>query len=145
MRGGRGLSSHDSASPEAQEALSGLSGFRAALAEYPDSLLLSGYPTMMPSNPTAPSGRVPARKDIEGVIVSELATAQQKPVADIRTALVAAGPEMPLDSLETVEIMLSLEEAFGIRFPESPETCAAFQSVRALSDLVQQLAGEAGD
>jgi acyl carrier protein len=79
------------------------------------------------------------------MIVSELAAAQQKPAADVRTALVAAGPEMPLDSLEVVEIMLSLEEAYGIRFPESPETCAAFQSVRALSGLVQQLAGEADD
>jgi acyl carrier protein len=100
---------------------------------------------MMPSKPTAPIGRVPARQDIEGVIVSELAAAQQRPVAEVRTTLVAAGADMPLDSLETVEIMLALEEAFGIRFPESPETCAAFQSVRALSDLVQQLAGETGD
>jgi acyl carrier protein len=100
---------------------------------------------MMPSNPTASTRRVPTRQDIEDVVVAELAAAQQKPVAEVRTALVAAGPEMPLDSLEIVEIMLSLEEAYGIRFPESPETCAAFQSVRALSDLVQQLAGEADD
>jgi acyl carrier protein len=86
---------------------------------------------------------VPTNETVEKAIVTALAAAQGKPAAEIRVALVAAGPSMPIDSLEMVEIALELEDAFGIRFPDSAETCAAFQSVHTAVEFVRKLAAAA--
>jgi acyl carrier protein len=97
----------------------------------------------MTSNQTTPTANAPTGETVERAIVTALAAAQGKPAAEIRAALVAAGPSMPIDSLEMVEIALELEEAFGIRFPDSAETCAAFQSVQTAVEFVRKLAAEA--
>lgn len=87
----------------------------------------------------------PSKEAVEQVVLEALAAAQSKAVGELRVELAAAGPGMPLDSLESVEIMLELEERFGIRFPDEPETCAAFQSVQTLVRLVRELAAVEGD
>jgi acyl carrier protein len=103
-------------------------------------VLLSGYRTVMGRKPTTVVATSPMEREIEEAVLGALAAAQDKTVDEVRAVLVAAGPGMPLDSLETVEIMLELEERFAVRFPDEPETCAAFQSVRTLVALVRQLA-----
>jgi acyl carrier protein len=92
--------------------------------------------------PTAPA-LAPSEQDVERVIIGALAAAQQKPTDEVRSALLDAGPGMPLDSLETVEIMLELEERFAVRFPDEQETCVAFQSVQTLAKLVRELVADA--
>jgi acyl carrier protein len=99
---------------------------------------------MMHENPTPAVMSIPTKGAVVEAILEALAEAQETPIDDVRSAVLAASPGMPLDSLETVEIMLGLENAFGIRFPDSPETCAAFQSVPTLTDLVRELVREAG-
>ena len=42
-----------------------------------------------------------------------------------------------LTSFGTVEVMLSLEEAFGIEFPEEMMTRARFSSIAAISDTLR--------
>ena len=94
----------------------------------------------MKEKPTSVMTSAPTETAVEQAVLEALAVVREQPVAAVRDSLVAAGPEMPLDSLETVEIMLELEEQFGVRFPDDAETCAAFQSVRTLVTLVRRLA-----
>jgi acyl carrier protein len=98
----------------------------------------------MREKPTPVAVSVPTKSEVEQAIFEALAEAQETSIDAVRSEVVAAGPGMPLDSLETVEIMLSLEDAFGIRFPDSPDTCVAFQSVPTLTDLVRELVRGAG-
>ena len=106
-------------------------------------MIVSNYPTMLKPKPTAATKATPAERDVEDAILEALADAQSKGLEEVRAEFVSRGPSMPLDSLETVEIMVGLEERFGVRFPETPETCAAFQSVETLVRLVRELAAAA--
>ncbi len=45
-----------------------------------------------------------------------------------------------LTSFGTVEVMLSLEEAFGVEFPEEMMTRARFSSIAAISDTLRLVA-----
>ena len=45
-----------------------------------------------------------------------------------------------LTSFGTVEVMLSLEEAFGVEFPEEMMTRARFRSIAAISDTLRLVA-----
>jgi acyl carrier protein len=94
---------------------------------------------MKPITTTIPQD-TPSIEAVERAVIEALAEVQETSSEAVRIELLAAGPQMPLDSLETVEIMLSLESAFGIRFPETKETCAAFASVSAVVELVRNLA-----
>jgi acyl carrier protein len=96
----------------------------------------------MIEKPTTPSGLVPSEEEVEEIIIGALAAAQQKPINGVRSTLLEAGPAMPLDSLETVEIMLELEERFAVRFRDEQETCVAFQSVQTLVKLVRELVAD---
>ena len=48
-----------------------------------------------------------------------------------------------LTSLATVEVMLALEERFGVEFPDEALTRTTFRSVAALRDLVSGLGASA--
>jgi acyl carrier protein len=85
----------------------------------------------------------PAPSVVEAAIVELLAESQGRDPEDLRDALVKAGAEMPIDSLEGVEIILDLEEKFGVRFPDDKDTCDALRSVKTLARRVQQLAADA--
>ena len=45
-----------------------------------------------------------------------------------------------LTSFGTVEVMLSLEEVFGVEFPEEMMTRARFSSIAAISDTLRLVA-----
>ncbi len=90
--------------------------------------------------PTALAPVVPTEHEIAEAIIELAAAAQDRPADELRREFVAAGPGMPIDSLETVEILLGLEERFGVRLPDDQETCAAFRSMGGLVKRVQELA-----
>ncbi|MGN6125039.1 MAG: acyl carrier protein [Humibacter sp.] len=48
-----------------------------------------------------------------------------------------------LTSHASVNVMLSVEDAFGVEFPDSMLTKDAFRSVTAISDRVKQLGADA--
>lgn len=96
----------------------------------------------MSSKETTTATPVPSETDVEGAIIDLLAEAQERDAHEVRDTLAAAGSDMPLDSLEGVEIILGLEERFGIHFPDDTDTCEALRSVKTLVERVRELAGE---
>jgi acyl carrier protein len=50
----------------------------------------------------------------------------------------AAGAGLGLDSLDALQLAMSLEEAFGVRIPDGEEARSIFRSVRAIADHVSQ-------
>jgi acyl carrier protein len=97
---------------------------------------------MMSPNKTAPARSVPTEHKVEEVILELSAEAQGRPVDELIEAFRIAGSGMPIDSLESVEILLGLEERFSIRLPDNAETCAAFRSLGTLVERVRQIAGQ---
>jgi acyl carrier protein len=83
---------------------------------------------------------VPAADEVERAILELMAEAQNRPLGDLLAERVKAGTGMPIDSLESVEILLGLEERFSVRLPDDDETCRAFRSLAELVKRVQQIA-----
>jgi acyl carrier protein len=97
---------------------------------------------MMSTNNTALTPVVPTEHEVAEAILELAAAAQDRPVNELRDQFNAAGPGMPIDSLEAVEILIGLEERFDVRLPDDQETCAAFRSMGGLIERVRQIAGE---
>jgi acyl carrier protein len=106
-------------------------------------MLLSDFPTMMSNKETATTTSIPSETDVEVAIIALLAEVQEREAPEVRETLAEAGADMPIDSLEGVEIILGLEERFGIHFPDDKETSEALRSVKTLVERVRELAGEA--
>jgi acyl carrier protein len=47
-------------------------------------------------------------------------------------------PSLGLDSLDALQLAMSLEEKFGVRVPEGPEARSVFASVAALASFVAE-------
>ena len=91
----------------------------------------------MNANPT--TAAVPTHDEIVAQAIRLMAETQGREVGEVEAELQERGQEMPIDSLEAVEIMLGLEEEHGIRFQDDDATCAAFQTVQGLVEHVQTL------
>jgi acyl carrier protein len=51
---------------------------------------------------------------------------------------VAAGAGLGLDSLDALQLAMSLEETFGVRIPDGERARSIFRSVRTIADHVSQ-------
>jgi acyl carrier protein len=79
----------------------------------------------------------PSLEEIECEIVALLASVRSESPDEVREALLAGGEGMPCDSLDSVEILLELEERFQVQLPDNQETADAMRSVRALARHVR--------
>jgi acyl carrier protein len=52
------------------------------------------------------------------------------------------GGGLGLDSLDALQLAMSIEEQLGVRIPEGDEARAIFRSVRAIADYVAKVSGE---
>src|SRR4051812_23664534 len=95
----------------------------------------------MSTKPTPLAPVIPAEHEVANAIIELAAAAQERPVDELRRQFAAAGQGMPIDSLESVEILIGLEERFNVRFPDDQATCAAFRSMGGLVERVRQIAG----
>ena len=72
-------------------------------------------------------------------IVRLLARQLQRDQAGLEAELSAAGSALPVDSLASIEILLEVEEMFGVRLPDDEATASALRSVHGLARRVCQV------
>jgi acyl carrier protein len=78
------------------------------------------------------------RAELKRLIVRELNLKGRDPEAiDDDAPLFGGG--LGLDSLDALQLAISIEEQLGVRIPEGEEAKAIFQSVRSLADHVAKV------
>lgn len=82
------------------------------------------------------------RTDLKELIVKELNLEGKSP-SDIDDAAPLFGAGLGLDSLDALQLAMSVEEKFGVRIPEGDEARKIFASVNALADHIVQVKGAA--
>ncbi|MBK8259134.1 MAG: hypothetical protein IPK82_41565 [Polyangiaceae bacterium] len=75
------------------------------------------------------------RTELKELIVKELNLEGKSP-ADIDDAAPLFGAGLGLDSLDALQLAMSVEEKFGVRIPEGDEARKIFASVNALADHI---------
>ena len=80
------------------------------------------------------------RADLKQLIVSELNLKGRDP-STIEDDLPLFGEGLGLDSLDALQLAISLEEKHGVRIPEGKEAHAIFRSVRTIADYVAKVKG----
>jgi acyl carrier protein len=75
------------------------------------------------------------RQQLKELMVSELNLEGKSP-ADIDDAGPLFGEGLGLDSLDALQLAMSIEERFGVRVPEGDEARPVFASVNSLADYI---------
>jgi acyl carrier protein len=82
------------------------------------------------------------KNDLKSLIVKELNLEGRDP-ATIQDGAQLFGPSqdgqppsLGLDSLDALQLAMSIEEKFGVRIPEGPEARSIFASVEAIASYV---------
>lgn len=78
------------------------------------------------------------RTDLKELIVKELNLEGKSP-SDIDDAAPLFGAGLGLDSLDALQLAMSVEEKFGVRIPEGDDARKIFASVNALADHIFQV------
>lgn len=78
------------------------------------------------------------RTELKELIVKELNLEGKSP-AEIDDAAPLFGAGLGLDSLDALQLAMSVEEKFGVRIPEGDEARKIFASVNALADHIVQV------
>ena len=82
------------------------------------------------------------KAEIKELIVKELNLEGRDPASIADTAQLfgasrdGAPPSLGLDSLDALQLAMSIEEKFGVRVPEGPEARSIFASVAAIAGYV---------
>ncbi|MFO0673363.1 MAG: phosphopantetheine-binding protein [Polyangiaceae bacterium] len=83
------------------------------------------------------------RQEIKELIVRELNLEGRDP-ATIEDDGMLFGEGLGLDSLDALQLAMSIEEKFGVRIPEGDEARPIFRSVATLADYVVSRREQAG-
>jgi acyl carrier protein len=75
------------------------------------------------------------RQQLKELMVAELNLEGKSP-ADIDDAGPLFGEGLGLDSLDALQLAMSVEEKFGVKIPEGPEARPIFASVNALVEHI---------
>ena len=75
------------------------------------------------------------RRQLKELMVAELNLEGKKP-DDIDDAAPLFGEGLGLDSLDALQLAMSIEERFGVRVPEGDEARPIFASVNAIVDHI---------
>jgi acyl carrier protein len=76
------------------------------------------------------------RSEIKALIVSELNLEGRDPQTIEDAAPLFGEGSLGLDSLDALQLAMSIEERFGVRIPEGEEARPIFRSVASLADFV---------
>ena len=91
-------------------------------------------------NATAEMSAGELRSTIKRLLVTELNLKGRDPeTIEDDSPLFGAG--LGLDSLDALQLAMSIEEQLGVRIPEGDEARAVFKSVRAIADYVAKVRG----
>lgn len=80
------------------------------------------------------------RSEIKDLIVTELNLKGRSPQS-IEDDMPLFGSGLGLDSLDALQLAMSIEEKLGVRIPEGEEAREIFRSVRAIADHVAKVRG----
>ena len=80
------------------------------------------------------------RSELKELIVKELNLEGKSP-SEIDDAAPLFGAGLGLDSLDALQLAMSVEEKFGVRIPEGDEARKIFASVDALAEHIVQAKG----
>ena len=80
------------------------------------------------------------RRDLKRLMVAELNLEGKQP-DDIDDAAPLFGAGLGLDSLDALQLAMSIEEQFGVRVPEGEEARPVFASVDAIVDYIMRTKG----
>ncbi|MDI3285191.1 phosphopantetheine-binding protein [Polyangium sp. 15x6] len=75
------------------------------------------------------------RQKLKELMVTELNLEGKEPT-DIDDAAPLFGSGLGLDSLDALQLAMSVEEKFGVRIPEGDDARSIFASVNALADHI---------
>jgi acyl carrier protein len=78
------------------------------------------------------------RQKLKQLIVTELNLEGKSP-EDIDDSAPLFGEGLGLDSLDALQLAMSIEEAFGVRIPEGEEARSIFASVEAIAAHIVQV------
>jgi acyl carrier protein len=81
---------------------------------------------------------VQLRAELKRLIVTELHLPGREPET-IEDDAPLFGEGLGLDSLDALQLAMSIEEKLGVRIPEGDEARAIFRSVRAIADHVAKV------
>ncbi|MGI9000818.1 MAG: acyl carrier protein [Pseudonocardia sp.] len=79
------------------------------------------------------------QRDVEDVLIELLAHEQHRTAAELRALLEERGADLPISSLLTVEIVVGVQDRFGIRLPTTGAD-HYLRSVREFATTVRTLA-----
>jgi acyl carrier protein len=82
----------------------------------------------------------PLRSELKRLIVSELNLKGRDPET-IEDDAPLFGAGLGLDSLDALQLAISIEEKMGVRIPEGDEVRSIFASVRALAEHIAKVRG----
>jgi acyl carrier protein len=77
-----------------------------------------------------------SRREIENLIVALLAELQGQDPEALRSKLAIAGEEMPVDSLLIVEILVQVQEVYGVELPATAESAKNLASVTSFAQAI---------
>ncbi|HEY8040632.1 MAG TPA: phosphopantetheine-binding protein [Polyangiaceae bacterium] len=80
----------------------------------------------------------PLRSELKRLIVAELNLKGRDPET-IEDDAPLFGAGLGLDSLDALQLAMSIEEKLGVRIPEGDEARAIFKSVSAIADYVAKV------
>lgn len=70
------------------------------------------------------------------MVIELLAEAEGRPPAEMAAELAAHGPMLDIDSLRIVEILVEVEDRFGVDLPADPVTARSTRSVLTFARAV---------
>lgn len=76
------------------------------------------------------------QRDIEDVIIRLLAEDAGRDPEDLRAELAELGEDLPIDSVLGAEVLVRLEQQYGISLPATAETSQSLTSVTAYARAI---------
>lgn len=83
------------------------------------------------------------QRTVEDMIIEFLAETGHRTPTDLRRCLLEGGEEMPIDSYLAVEVLVRVQNHFGVRLPMDAETAHCLRSVTRFAARVRSLVDEA--
>jgi acyl carrier protein len=77
-----------------------------------------------------------SRREIENLIIALLAEIQGKDPETLRSELEAAGEKLPIDSLLVVEILVQVQEVYGVDLPANVESAKNLATVTSFAQAI---------
>ena len=89
--------------------------------------------------------RTLAVSEIAEIVIGFLAAESGIPPPQLRADLEAAGPELPVDSLLVVEVLVKVEDACGVRLGINEEVARSTRSVMTFARAIHRALAMKGD